>query len=396
MNEIAAHGHVIIYALHESIGHLGIFVSAQVANMQHEQIGSVVKTTESLAPGLYEMLISKDQGVYSVAFDARTIDDILKLGGEREEEIEFAAVAGISEWATKTYELTWQPLICALVTPAAAETRKHRHPMRQQHYFFSRKNPMFSQIGDLAATARQERSPAANDNPFVALQGLYADGIERSWDLYRDARDAAIELTFHSLYGTPWMKQVGAARQGPAQTHDVNKFPQVQEAIEKAKTGGYAEGIVRMLVLLARARGSVRRDRLERSDRLLHARPPFNSMTAETRSRMIHEQSVIVEFCGDDAVTTLADILRDPVDRYRALNLVMAGPMELLDAPTIAMFKRFQATLLTLAREWRDPNLVRHAQQTAHEAPPADADRGSPQTEGTAAASVDGSQDSAA
>jgi Protein of unknown function (DUF3141) len=73
VNEIAAHGHVIIYTLHESIGHLGIFVSAQVANKQHEQIGSVVKTIESLAPGLYEMLISKEQGVYSVAFDARTI-----------------------------------------------------------------------------------------------------------------------------------------------------------------------------------------------------------------------------------------------------------------------------------------------------------------------------------
>ena len=52
VEEIAAHGHVIIYTLHESIGHLGIFVSAQVANKQHEQIGSVVKTIESLAPGL--------------------------------------------------------------------------------------------------------------------------------------------------------------------------------------------------------------------------------------------------------------------------------------------------------------------------------------------------------
>jgi hypothetical protein len=393
VNEIAAHGHVIIYTLHESIGHLGIFVSASVANKQHEQIGSVVKTIESLAPGLYEMLISQEDGAYSVAFDARTIDDILKLGGERKEEIEFAAVAGISEWATKTYELTWQPLIRALVPPAAAQTQKRLHPMRQQHYFFSRKNPLFAQIGDLAATVRGERSPAAKDNPFVALQGLYADGIERSWDLYRDGRDVAIELTFHSLYGTPWMKQIGAARERPAQTHDVNKFPQVQEAIRKAKAGGYAEGIVRMLVLLARARGSVRRDRLERSDRLLHARPPFNSMTAETRSRMIHEQSVIVEFCGDDAVTTLADILRDPVDRYRALNLVMevAGPMELLDAPTIAMFKRFQATLLTLAREWRDPSLERHTQETADEAPPA-ADHGSAQ----AAATADGPQDSAA
>ena len=398
VNEIAAQGHVIIYTLHESIGHLGIFVSAQVANKQHEQIGSVVKTIESLAPGLYEMLISKEHDVYTVAFDARTIDDILKLGGERKEEIEFAAVAGISEWATKTYELTWQPLIRALVPPAAVETRKRLHPMRQQHYFFSRKNPLFSQIGDLAATVRDERSPAAKDNPFVALQGLYADGIERSWDLYRDVRDVAIELTFHSLYGTPWMKQIGAARQGPAQTHDVNKFPQVQEAIKKAKLGGYAEGIVRMLVLLARARGSVRRDRLERSNQLLHARPPFNSMTAEARSRIIHEQSVIVEFCGEDAITTLADILRDPVDRYRALNLVMevAGPMELLDGPTIAMFKRFQVTLLTLAREWRDTSLDRHARETANEVPPADADHASPQTEGITTASVDGPQDSAA
>ncbi|MGL1627165.1 DUF3141 domain-containing protein, partial [Vibrio parahaemolyticus] len=53
--EIEACGHTIIYTLHDSIGHLGIFVSAQVANKQHEQIGSVVKTIESLAPGLYEM-----------------------------------------------------------------------------------------------------------------------------------------------------------------------------------------------------------------------------------------------------------------------------------------------------------------------------------------------------
>ena len=242
--------------------------------------------------------------------------------------MEFAAVAGFSEWATKTYELTWQPLIQALVTPAAAEARKRLHPMRQQHYFFSRKNPAFANIDDLAATAREQRTPAAKDNPFVQLEQLYADCVERSWDLYRDARDAAIELTFYALYGTPWMKLLGAARHARPQSHDVSKFPHVQEAIKKAKVGGYAEGIVRMLVLLARARGAVRRDRLERSDKLLHARPPFSSMPSEARSRMIYEQSVIVEFAGNEAITSLADILKDPVDRYRALNLVLdvAGP----------------------------------------------------------------------
>jgi hypothetical protein len=330
----------------------------------------VVKTIESLAPGLYELLISKDHGVYTVAFEARTIEDILKLDDDRREELEFAAVAGLSEWATKTYELTWQPLIQALVTPADAEARKRFHPMRQQQYFFSHKNPLFCNIDDLAGQVREQRTPAAKDNPFVQLEQLYADCVEHSWNLYRDVRDATIELTFHALYGSPWMRRLGAARHARPQSHDVSKFPHVQEAIKKARVGGYAEGIVRMLVLLARARGSVRRDRLERSDRLLHARPPFSSMTLETRSRLIFEQSVIVEFCGNEAITSLADVLTDPVDRFRALNLVLdvAGPIEQMDAPTIAMFKRCQGALLTMAREWRDPDLERRLQASATEA----------------------------
>ena len=183
-----------------------------------------------------------------------------------------------------------------------------------------------------------------------------ADQIEQGWNVLRDTRDAAVELSFHALYGTPWMKQLGAARHARPQAHDISKFPHVQQAIRRAKLGGYAEGIIRMLILLARSRGSVRRDRLERSDRLLHARPPFNSMTPELRSRIIFEQSLVVEFAGNDAVATLADLLKDPVDRYSALNLVLevAGPIEDMDAPTIAMFQRFQQVLLTMAREWHD------------------------------------------
>ena len=118
---------------------------------------------------------------------------------------------------------------------------------------------------------------------------------------------------------------------GPArpQSHDARTFPQVQQAIKRAKMGGYAEGIID---------GSparvVRRDRL---DALRPALGHATSMTLETRRAMIREQSVIVEFCGD-AIATLADILKDPVARHRALNLVMdvAGPMEQLDAPTVA------------------------------------------------------------
>lgn len=112
-----------------------------------------------------------------------------------------------------------------------------------------------------------------------------------------------------------------------------------------------------MLILLSRTRGAVRRDRLERSNRLLHSRPPFSSMTPESRAHMIYEQSLIIEFAGDEAITALADLLKDPVDRYRALNLVLdvAGPIEQMDAPTIGMFKRFQSALLTMAHDWHEP-----------------------------------------
>jgi pimeloyl-ACP methyl ester carboxylesterase len=364
VKEIEAHGHVIIYTLHDSVGHLGIFVSAQVANRQHEQIGTVVKTIESLAPGLYEMLITKDeQGAYSVSFEARTIDNILALDDGREEEIEFAAAAKFSEWATKTYELTWQPIIHFLVTPAVAEAGRRFHPMRQQHYLFSRRNPLLAYVEDLAEQVRGTRVPAARDNPFVQFEQLCAGWIEENWNLYRDMRDASIELIFHTIYGTPWMRRLGATRQARPDTHDVHKFPHVQDAIRRAGMGGYAEGIVRMLILLARARGSVRRERLERSNKVLHSRPPFRSMTPERRSRIIHEQALIVEFAGAEAVDRLAEMLRDPVDRYRALNMVLevAGPIEEMDSATIDMFRRFQRTLLTLAREWREPAAVAKA-----------------------------------
>jgi len=368
VEEIRAHGHVIIYTLHDSVGHLGIFVSAQVANKQHEQIGSVVKTIESLAPGLYEMLITKDSaGEYTVAFEARTIDGILKIDDGREEEASFAAVAKFSEWAVKSYEIVWQPLIQAMVIPEQAQVARHLHPMRQQQYFFSRKNPFFANIEDLAEQVKAERTPATRDNPFVQLEQLAADWIEQGWNLLRDTRDAGIELAFYSLYGTPWMLRLGSSSHGRPQSHDIRKFPHVQQAIQRAKSGGYAEGIVRMLILMARARGSVRRERLERSDRLLHSKPPFSSMTPEMRSHIINEQTLIVEFAGADAITTLADLLKDPTDRYRALNFVLeiAGPIEEMDAPTIAMFKRFQAVLLTMAHDWRDPDLERRAAESA-------------------------------
>lgn len=353
--ELSARGHVIIYTLHDSIGHLGIFVSAKIANVQHKQISSVVKTIESLAPGLYEMMISQtEDGEYQVEFQTRRIDDIRSMNDAADVTEEFTAVSEFSEWAVKSYELFLRPLVRSMITPAMAEAGRTMHPMRAQMEALSSETLFMNQIASAAEHIGTERLPVSPDNSFLRAEGAAADLIERNWDLYRDCRDAAIEIGFHAVYANPLLKAFAPKRADAKPKHDISKFPEVREMKSHIDHGGYPEAIVRMLILLARARGSVRRERLERANDLLHGRPPFDTMDEMRRNHIIHEQSVIVDLAGQDAIETLPKLLRDDVDRLRAVNLVLeiAGPFEDMDAPTTAMFESIQAVLRTRAKNW--------------------------------------------
>jgi len=356
--ELRARGHVIIYTLHDSVGHLGIFVSAKIANTQHKQIGSVVKTIESLAPGLYEMIIDEDDdGAFQVEFQGRQIDDIRAMNDAPEVAEEFAAVSELSDLAVKTYEVTMRPWLKAVVTPEMAEAGRRLHPMRAQMAAFASDSPFMGQVESQADEVRENRAPVTEDNAFLQAEQAAADMIERSWDLYRDTRDAMIELTFHTIYATPFMRAIVPQKADEPARHDIQKFPEVREVLSHIEVGGYPEAIVRMMVLLARARGAVRRERLEKSNALLHSRAPFDTMTELQRSHLIHEQSMIVDLAPRDALASLPKMLKDEVDRLRALNHVLdvAGPVEEMDAPTIAMFEQFQSVLRAMARDWHRP-----------------------------------------
>lgn len=363
--EIRARGHVIIYTLHDSIGHLGIFVSAKVASEHHKEITSVVKAIEALPPGLYELIINEADDGFEVDFEDRNIEDIHAHDDGREDETKFAAVAQLSEWTAKTYELTMRPLVRAAVTPDVAQALVKLNPIRQRRYAFSHHNPWMDKVAELAGEARNNREPVDESNPFRQLERLQADLIEQGLNFFRDTRDAMMELTFHTIYASPWMKAVAAQASVPSATHDVTKFPEVTSAVERVSKGGYPEAIVRMLVLLARARGSVSRERLEHFNRVLHSRPPFDSMKAADRTHIINEQSLIVEFAAEDALKALPKLLHDDVDRIRALNLVLdiAGPSSAMDHATVAMFKRLQLVLMTMARDWHEPPVQTEATQ---------------------------------
>src|SRR4029453_17650191 len=118
--EIKARGQVIVGLLHQNVGHLGIFVSGKVAKKEHAQIVSVLKSIEALPPGLYGMKIGEAKGPkgsveYRVEFEERRLEDVVQRLNrfQRTDEKPFKAVAAISEFNQRAYELFVRPLVQA-------------------------------------------------------------------------------------------------------------------------------------------------------------------------------------------------------------------------------------------------------------------------------------------
>src|SRR5208337_3055777 len=121
--EIAANGQTIIYSLHQTIGHLGIFVSAKVATKEGKEFGRTLDLIEVLPPGLYEAVITEKEPEktvrpelisenYLVRFEARTLDDIRALGGNDDaDDLRFATVARVSEINQSLYRTLASPAI---------------------------------------------------------------------------------------------------------------------------------------------------------------------------------------------------------------------------------------------------------------------------------------------
>ena len=54
VDEIRSYGQTIVYTIHETVGHLGIFVSGGVAKKEHGEFSSNIDLIDTLPPGLYE------------------------------------------------------------------------------------------------------------------------------------------------------------------------------------------------------------------------------------------------------------------------------------------------------------------------------------------------------
>jgi len=353
--EIAIRGQRIIYMIHEQVGHLGIFVSSRIAKKEHTEVTSTLKTIEALAPGLYEMTIDDYEGPlmereFTVSFHERKMEDLAKIDDGRDDEISFAAVARASEQQSEFYDVCMRPLVQAGVTELSADLRRKFHPLRLQRAMFSSLNPALNWLPGLAEHARSKRTMVEEGNPFVDLERANAALVEQSLDLCRDLRDTLYETLFFTIWGSPYMRWFGRTKQ-PGRTlkrkDELRSLPPVQAALMHIEEGGFCEAVIRMLILLADSRGTVRRDRLERSARVLTQDEPFKSLKPDERSFILQEQTLIVEFAPEQAIETLPKLLETRAERELAAKVVLyiPGAIDEMMPHTLEMLQRFHKVL---------------------------------------------------
>lgn len=199
-------GQRIVYLLNTHVGHLGIFVSASVARLEHRAILESLGELDALMPGLYEMKISNPTGnpdcrkpQYAVHFEERQVEQIhYAYPGQS-----FEKVQRVSEWNELCYKNLVSPWVTAFANPLNAEMLKWMHPMRTSHTLFSGKlNPWMLPVKALAAVVERSRLPADEANPFIAMERAASESISHALEACRKVRDAASEQLFSTLYGS--------------------------------------------------------------------------------------------------------------------------------------------------------------------------------------------------
>ncbi|HMR33703.1 MAG TPA: DUF3141 domain-containing protein [Geminicoccaceae bacterium] len=268
VDDIRAHGQTIVYCVHETIGHLGIFVSGSVARKEHEEFAGNIDFIDVLPPGLWEAVIVGKRadepnadltvGEYVLRFEARNLDDIRAYGAnDAEDERRFATVARVSEINLGLYRTFMQPFVQALANPAMSQWLTRLNPVRLPFEILSSGNPLIAPVRQWAELAQAHRQPADPDNPFVQLQERMSSSIADGLAAWGHARDRLVENMFMAIYGSPLLQAMVGLRasDAPPRGHpgeEPEHLAFVAAEIERLKgrmeEGGLAAATVRALV----------------------------------------------------------------------------------------------------------------------------------------------------
>jgi pimeloyl-ACP methyl ester carboxylesterase len=343
--EIVAAGQTIVYALHQTIGHLGIFVSAKVATKEHQELQQATDLIDVLPPGLYEAVFETKtsttashelvSGDYVVRFEPRSLVNIRALGAnDAEDDLRFATVARVSEVTQGLYRTYVSPFVRSLTSEQTAEWLRRLHPYRIRYEMFSDRNPVLWPLPAIADHVAAKRVRIDNNNFLLQCERAFSEQVVKSLDLYRDARDSFIESWFMAFYGAPPLQALVGLRADAAAVRrraarDLSRHEvlakSAAELDARLHSGGLREAGIRALVYVGLGQEFPSFD--ERGFAILRevrANTPERERTplAEFK-RLVRDQYALIRTDEDRAMSALPKLLpRDADARKTAFDLI--------------------------------------------------------------------------
>lgn len=357
VEDIRAHGQTIVYCVHDSIGHLGIFVSGGVARKEHDEFASNIDLIDVLPPGLYEAILEPKgeaeanpdlvAGDWLMRFEARTLDDIVALGAnDIADERKFAAVARLSEVNLALYRTMLQPTVRMMAIAPAAEALRHLHPLRLGYEMFGKNNPFLAWVEGAAEAVRQNRRPAAADNPFLVQQERVSEQVVGALDAWRDGVERWSEETFHRVYGNPALQAALGLDPESAQRprkaaksrlHDALVEHRIAELKGELVRGGLPEALVRSLLYVGMARGRTDERGFAALKRLRDTHPAEKQMPLAAFKALVRTQFFLLLIDERAALAGIPTLLPEEAEvrqqGYDTLCEVLAASGDLEAAP---------------------------------------------------------------
>jgi pimeloyl-ACP methyl ester carboxylesterase len=330
-DEIVAAGQTIVYCLHQSIGHLGIFVSGKVATKEHGEFALAMDMIDLMPPGLYEAVITgMDENVenpelveggYLFGLESRTLDDIRKLGGNSpEDDRAFATAARVSEVTQGVYSTLMRPAVRAMVTEASAELMRRSHPNRVRFESFADENPFMRPVADWAEAVRGNRRPVSPDNPFLAFEHMMSDMITSGLEMWGKARDAATEAFFFNTYGSPILQaMVGLHADETSVSRRIGRDVTREAAAKQAAIhleqcidqGGLIEAAVRALIFVRLPEGKVDERGFAALKQISSELPAAKRIGLVRFKEIVKEQYLLLLLDAERAIAALPKLLPD-------------------------------------------------------------------------------------
>lgn len=331
--DVVGRDQTIVFATHDSIGHLGIFVSGSVGRKEHTEFAANIDIIDLLPAGIYRAEVDdRPEGTadtdladdrYLMRIRRSGVDEVRAIvKPDRDSELRFAAAARASEINLAMYRNLMQPWIRAISTPDSARWMEALHPLRIGYEWWSDRHPLAPLLMQAAEQVRAHRAPVDDANPFLQVQRAASAAIETMLDRYRDHRDALYAATFDAIYGAPAVQALaGRSLQatGPVRPHPGDS-PEHRACLagELARleadmtSGGLPEALVRSLAYVFQARGEADERHFRHAwdlvrPRLAQQRSPRATMQAFRL--LVRRQALLVQRDPEASIAAIAHLL---------------------------------------------------------------------------------------